>query len=81
MSCPNCGSEKVRWRSGVHFDNEKICYSCWFTWDPSRTESDLGDFRRRAAEIEAEKNKKRREQEAFTKEWMELSGAGMDARN
>ncbi len=32
--CPKCG-KPGRWRSGVHFDNEKICTKCdFFTWEP-----------------------------------------------
>lgn len=76
MGCPNCGSDRVRWRSGVYFDNEKICFACWFTWDPSQTGVEV--LVRRNKEEAAKKLLK---EEADRQEWIAMSGGGMDARN
>lgn len=32
--CPECSSINTRWRSGVHFEYERICV-CGNTYDPS----------------------------------------------
>lgn len=35
-SCPKCGGPG-HWRRGVHFDHEKRCERCDFSWEPGRT--------------------------------------------
>lgn len=32
--CPKCGNIHTHWRSGVHFDHERICSRCDHDWDP-----------------------------------------------
>lgn len=34
MSCPECGIKRVKWRQGVGFDNEMLCYRCHHSFDP-----------------------------------------------
>lgn len=76
MACPFCGkSGKVRYRSGVGFENEVICYHCFATWDPYHVQDALEkerQIKREIAEDEARKLMDRRD-------WADLSGAGMDA--
>jgi hypothetical protein len=33
MACPKCNG-KARWRQGVGFEHERICTSCWESWEP-----------------------------------------------
>lgn len=32
--CPKCG-KRGKWRSGVGFEHEMICYKCWEVWEPN----------------------------------------------
>lgn len=32
--CPRCGNNNTKWRHGVHFDHDRICYHCWHIWEP-----------------------------------------------
>ena len=32
--CPKC-SGQTQWRTGVHFDSERLCYKCWHSYDPA----------------------------------------------
>jgi hypothetical protein len=32
--CPKCG-KRGKWRSGVGFEHEMICFKCWEVWEPS----------------------------------------------
>ncbi len=75
MSCPRCESKRTRWRSGVGFENEIICFNCWATWEPGTR--DEYDLRAEGDEIKAKKKADAKRQQDL--EDAELSGMGMDA--
>jgi hypothetical protein len=41
-ACPAC-SKKGKWRRGVEFDHEMICFRCWETWCPAERAEALRD--------------------------------------
>ena len=79
MSCPRCESKRTKWRSGVYFDNEMICFNCWATWEPGTQQE--RDLYAEGAEARAKEKafKAALEQRVISLGDARMSGMGMDA--
>jgi hypothetical protein len=38
--CPNC-NEHGKWRHGMHFEHEMICFDCSEIWEPELVEREI----------------------------------------
>ena len=75
MGCPACDSGRIRWRNGVGFEHEMICFACWFTWEPERVnQKEINEYKSNVANKALEAELEKIKSADSVREWRELSG-------
>lgn len=80
MGCPACGSTRIRWRNGVGFEHQMICFACQLVWELDNEIHAVSERRERKRVELYEKDLKNAKEWNERQDWMRLSGAGMDAQ-